>query len=181
MHYHLKLMKLSGLTTVLFLNFACISLLFSPETLFAQQSESDQIQIRVTARVVKTMEMITVRDMQFGQVQPGQEEIYIDPLNDTETGKMIATGTPDAQIRISFLPQRQLNRDNGSGTLMFYYEVAGNDEDDQASAELLQPDNRNLTLNSEGRYYLWIGGRVDVRNALPGNYNGEFTIEVEYI
>ena len=172
----------SGVTaTFITICFALISLHFLPQPGYAQQSGSDQIQISVRATVVKTMEMITVRDMQFGQVQPGQQEIYIDPLSDSETGKMIATGNPDAQIRVSYVPQRQLSRANGSGALTFFYEVAGNDEDDQGSAELLQPDNRNLTMNAEGRYYLWIGGRVDVSNALPGNYNGEFTIEVEYI
>ncbi len=151
---------------------------------FAQATEENQstnYTIGVSARVIETMEMVTIRDMQFGQVQPGQQEISIDPLADSESGKMIALGQSNAQIRVSFVRERTLTHVNGMSTLTFYYEIAGNDEDDQSSAELLQTENRNLNLNSKGEYYFWIGGNINIQNAQPGNYNGEFTIEVEYI
>lgn len=142
---------------------------------------SQEYTIGVSANVIETMEMVTLRDMVFGPVQPGQQEISINPLTDPESGKMVAIGTPEAQIRVSFIQERTLTHVNGTGTLTFYYEIAGNDEDNQSSAELLQAENRNLMLNSEGEYYFWIGGSVNIQNAQPGNYNGEFTIEVEYI
>lgn len=119
--------------------------------------------------------------MDFNSVQPSQQTISIDPLSDTSTGKMIALGNADSQIRVSFVHERTLRHVSGSSTLTFTYEIAGNDEDDQSSAEILQTDNRDLTLNGNGEYYFWIGGQVNVENAKPGNYNGNFTIEVEYI
>lgn len=125
--------------------------------------------------------MVTVRDIQFGPVQPGQEQINIDALQDSETGKMIANGVANANIRVSFVRERILTRTDGFETLTFTYEVSGNDQDDQSSAELLQTDNRNLELNDEGEYFFWIGGQVNIEDAKPGNYNGDFTIEVEYI
>lgn len=149
--------------------------------LHAQGNSSEKYSIRVSARVVKSIEMVTIRDMQFGPVQPGQEQILIDPLLDSETGKMIAIGIPNAKIRVSFVKERVLTHANGNSTLTFTYEIAGNDQDDQSSAELLQTDNRNLILNEEGEYFFWIGGQVNIEDAQPGKYNGDFTIEVEYI
>ena len=154
---------------------------FSAPALYAQESSSDSFSIGVSARVVKSIEMVTLRDMQFGPLQPGQQEILIDPLLDSETGKMIAVGNPNARIRVSFIRERVLSRSNGGGTLIFTYQISGNDEDDQSSAEVLQTDNRDLDLNDEGEYYFWIGGQVNIENARPGNYEGDFTIEVEYI
>lgn len=144
-------------------------------------SSGDSYSIGVSARVVNTVEMITLRDMQFGPVQPGQQKISIDPLQDSETGKMIAIGKPGSRIRVSFVRERVLTSSDGSSSLIFMYEIAGNDRDDQSSAELLQTENRNFDLNSDGEYYFWIGGQVNIQNAKPGRYNGDFTIEVEYI
>lgn len=150
---------------------------------FAQgdSSSGDSFSIGVSARVVNTIEMITLRDMQFGPVQPGQQQISIDPLQDSETGKMIAIGIPGSRIRVSFVRERVLTSSDGSSTLTFIYEIAGNDQDDQSSAELLQTENRNFDLNNEGEYFFWIGGQVNIQDAKPGQYNGDFTIEVEYI
>lgn len=169
--------KTSVITVVTVL---CLWGMTTPE-LLAQETSSDSFSIGVSARVVKSIEMVTIRDMQFGSLQPGQQEILIDPLLDSETGKMIAVGIPNARIRVSFVRERVLTRENGNGTLVFTYEIAGNNEDDQSSAELLQTDNRNLDLNGDGEYYFWIGGQVNIENAQPGKYNGDFTIEVEYI
>jgi len=152
-----------------------------PDVQAQEDSSSDSYSIGVSARVVQSIEMVTMRNMQFGPLQPGQNKILIDPLLDSETGKMIATGNPNARIRVSFLRERILTRTDGTETLTFTYEIAGNDQDDQSSAELLQSDNRNLDLNEEGEYYFWIGGQVNIEDATPGNYNGDFTIEVEYI
>lgn len=152
-----------------------------PDVQAQEDSSSDSYSIGVSARVVKSIEMVTMRNMQFGPVQPGQNQILIDPLLDSETGKMIAIGIKNARIRVSFVRERILTRSDGPETLTFTYEIAGNDQDDQSSAELLQSDNRNLDLNEEGKYYFWIGGQVNIEDAKPGNYNGDFTIEVEYI
>lgn len=149
-------------------------------SIHAKAQQNAEIDISVNAEVIRSLEMNTVRDINFSPVQPSQQQINIDPQTDSNTGKMVAIGDPNAPIRVSFVPKRILTNDNGS-TLVFTYSIAGNTRDDQSTAEILQPDNRNLSLNSDGRYYLWIGGNVAVENAEPGNYNGDFTIEVEYI
>lgn len=169
-------MKLNAFITILAINF-----IFSSLTADLAYAQKGSYSIGVTARVVESLEMVTLRDMSFGPVQPGQQQIVIDPLADSETGKMVAVGIPNSRIRVGFVRERILTSANGNETLTFTYEIAGNNQDDQSSAELLQTDNRNLDLNSEGEYYFWIGGQVDIQDAQPGKYDGDFTIEVEYI
>lgn len=144
-------------------------------------NDSHSVSIDVNARVIESINVTTIRDMHFGDVQPGQKVINISPVNDPTAGKMVATGTPKTRIRVSFLQEWELTNDRGGQSLTFFYRVAGNTSDNQNTAELLQTDNRDLYFNADGEFYFWIGGRVDITNALPGNYEGEFTIEIEYI
>lgn len=149
----------------------------------AQQSDGgrETVNITVSARIVETIELITIRNIQFGDAQPGQNQISISPTGDTRAGKMKATGRANAPIKVSYVRNWQLSRTDGPGKLNFHYEVAGNTKDDQSTAELLQNDNRDLHFNSDGEYYFWIGGQANIQNAQPGNYQGDFTIEIEYI
>ncbi len=125
--------------------------------------------------------MITIQSMRLSQAEANNDIIQINPQNHAYAGKMIAIGTPNSEIRISFLQQRELTQQRGSSTLLFNYRVAGNNTDDQSTAELLSQDNRDFEFNSEGRFYIWIGGNVDISTASPGNYQGEFTLEIDYI
>lgn len=163
--------------------FLLASILVITSFLHLQAQDDDKIsaQINVSAEVIQSIELITVSTMQFGDMQPGQKEIYVNPVNDLNAGHMIAIGTPEAEFRLNYLPERILTQTNGSSSLAFEYEISGSTEDDQASSELLELDNRNIRFNSEGRYYIWVGGRVNLENAAPGNYEGDFTIEIDYI
>lgn len=151
------------------------------QQLFAQQSSSVSAQVNVSANVIQSIELITVNSMTFGNSQPGQVEINVNPVNDVNAGFMIALGTPDAEFRLDYFQERQLSQIEGNGFLTFEYILSGNDIEDQSSSELLQTDNRSIRFNSEGRYYIWVGGRVNLENANPGNYEGDFTIEIDYI
>jgi hypothetical protein len=139
--------------------------------------------VNVSATVIGTsaIELVTVNSIQFGNTQPEDGQIYINPITSLNAGYMIAIGTPEAEFRLNYLPERILNQINGNGSLIFNYEISGNLEEDQATSELLDLDNRNLRFNSEGRFYIWVGGSIDLSNAAPGNYEGDFTIEIDYI
>lgn len=167
---------------IIYTALAIFTFTFLPLQLVAQNgNNSHSVNIDVNARVIESINLTTIRDMRFGDVQPGQEEIDISPANDATAGKMVATGTPESRIRVSFLREWELVNDRGGESLTFFYRVAGNTTDDQGTAEQLQTDNRDLYFNEDGEFYFWIGGRVDITNASPGNYEGEFTIEIEYI
>ncbi|MDZ7807188.1 MAG: DUF4402 domain-containing protein [Gracilimonas sp.] len=144
---------------------------------------SEMTTVNVSATVIGTsaIELITVNSIQFGNTQPQNGQIYINPITSLNAGFMIANGTPDAEFRLNYLPERILTQINGNGSLIFNYEISGNDEEDQATSELLDLENRNLRFNSEGQFYLWVGGGIDLSNAAPGNYEGDFTIEIDYI
>lgn len=157
-------------------------LLFAIAALPGIVSAQDQeISISVSAQVVATIEMVTIQSMDLSKVEAENGMIRIDPISSSNAGKMIAIGSPNAEIRLSFLEQRALTRQQGTETLQFNYRVAGNDQDDQQTAELLNRENRDFSFNARGRFYLWIGGSVDISSANPGNYRGEFTVDIEYI
>lgn len=152
--------------------------------LYAQNDDATGIsaKINVSAEVIQSIELITVNSISFPSLQPGQREIHVNPANSLNAGYMIAIGTPDAEFRLNYLPERVLTQtDGGTATLTFTYEISGNIDEDQATSELLQLGNRNIRFNDEGRYYIWVGGRVNLENAAPGNYEGVFTIEIDYI
>lgn len=151
-----------------------------PDTATAQNSDSD-ISINVSAEVVSTIEIITIQSMQLSGAEAKNDRITINPRNSANAGKMIAIGNPSSEIRISYLKQRELSQVQGAETLIFDYQLAGNTEDDQSTAQLLDRENRDFKFNGDGRFYLWIGGSVDISTASPGNYEGEFTVDIEYI
>ena len=135
----------------------------------------------VTATTDSEVSMITLRDMNIDAQVTRQGMVEVNPLLDAQAGQMRAEGRPNATVRISFLQQRELTRIGGPETLLFVYNISGNNLDDQASSEILELDNREFQLNDEGEFYFWIGGQVDIRNAVQGAYDGEFTIEIEYL
>ena len=94
---------------------------------------------------------------------------------------MLAVGTPDVEFRLDYEPVKTLSRIDGPGSLSFQYEISANDIEDQSSSEVMDLENRSVRFNTEGRYYFWVGGRVNLTNAQPGNYEGDFTIEIDYI
>lgn len=150
---------------------------------YAQSSAENAVSanIQIDASVIPSIELITVNSMTFGNLQPGQREIYINPVSSLNAGFMIAVGMPDSEFRLNYLPERELTQTDGNATLTFTYEISGNTVENQSTSELLEVDNRNIRFNEEGRYYIWVGGRVNLENAEPGNYEGDFTIEIDYI
>ncbi len=166
--------------------FICITVLFLLESpVSAQNGNSNQeseISLNVSARVFPTtVELITIQSMNLAGIEAENDIITINPITSGNAGKMIAIGNANSEINISFIESRELVRNQGNETLTFYYTIAGNTIDDQSTSEILDRDNRELNFNSEGQFYLWIGGSVDISTAAPGSYQGEFTIEIEYI
>lgn len=153
----------------------------SSSALAQNQQESVTATVNISANVIQTIELITVNSMTLGDLQPGQEEVYVNPVNSVNAGFMIAVGIPDVEFRLTYLRERVLTHSSGEGNLTFTYELSGNFEEEQSTSVLLRDDDRNIRFNTEGRYYIWVGGRIDLRNAKPGNYQGDFTIEIDYI
>lgn len=127
------------------------------------------------------LEMLTIRNVRLDKVQPSEGVIYVNPITNSGAGLMKAEGSPEAPIRITFQRQMNLVHETGASSLTFFYEIAGNTRENQSSAELITNSSRGFELNEDGEFFIWIGGRVDITTAISGNYEGEFTVEVEYI
>lgn len=154
--------------------------LFSSE-IKAQTNEPQSISISISAQIAPTIELFTVQTVDFRYEDMEQNILAIDPVLNPSAGKMVARGAPDMEIRINFLQSRELVNNETNHVLFFEYFVAGNELNEQETSELLQPDNRSLSFNADGEFYIWVGGRVDLSTAEPGRYEGEFSIEIEYI
>ncbi len=166
--------------------FILFLLLLIPVMLPAQNQNDTGTSVNITASatvVSNGIEMVTISDMgilQASQLQDG-DEILINPIFDSEAGIMRASGEPNAEIRVSFLSEMEVARREGPGIIFFEYDVSGYPGDNQQASELLDLLEREVRFNEEGIFYFWIGGTIDLSEALPGNYDGEFTIEIEYM
>ena len=165
-------------------NFFFISLFIAGTSMLKAQTSAHQgisAEIRVSAKIMPSIELITVNSIVLGSLQPGQKEVKVHPVNDLNAGYMIAAGSPDAEFRLSYLAEKELLQTEGKGSIIFQYSISGSANEQQSTSELLQNDNRNIRFNSEGRYYIWVGGTINLENAAPGTYEGDFTIEIDYI
>jgi len=162
----------------------CFFLFLYPAISAQPQEDGTSVNITASATVVGNgIDLETISDIgivQASQLQNG-DVIVINPVFDAEAGIMRARGEPGAEIRVSYLSEMEVARREGPGMITFYYEVSGYPGDSQRESELLDLLEREVRFNEEGLFYFWIGGHIDLSEALPGNYDGEFTIEIEYM
>ncbi|MCK9327837.1 MAG: hypothetical protein M0P69_20240 [Bacteroidales bacterium] len=149
--------------------------------IFSQNQSSKTAVISVSATVSQDIQILTVRDIDLAGVEPTGENLYISPILDPTAGMMIASGMPGAAVRMMFFREMELVRIDGPGRLRLTYEVSIFDEDNQRASRLFETLDEELRFNPMGKLYIWVGGSVDLRLANPGFYEGEFTIELEYI
>ena len=143
--------------------------------------QAEEISVQVSARVISSVELLTLKSIQLSGADAIDNVVRIDPVTSPNAGKMVAFGTPNSDIRISYQQTLELTHTQGAETLTFTYQVAGNRQEDQGTAERLDIDNRDFSFNEKGEFFLWIGGTVNISTATPGNYQGEFTLEIDYI
>ncbi len=146
-----------------------------------QSTSGTVISVNVSAAIQSSIELTTISNINFGQVTPGMTELYINPRQDGGAGLMRITGQPDMLIRVSFLERRELINTSGGLPLLFIYDISGAQTEDQFLSERLTAENREISLGPEGEFYFWIGGRLDLTNVSFGQYEGEFTLEIDYI
>ena len=157
-----------------------------PYSLVAQSNENNNgisasVSINATATVVESIEITTISNISLGSVTIGALNIFVNPQSDDGAGKLQITGRPNSMIRVTYIPQRELTRTGGPETLMFDYSLSGNTDDNQVNSQLIDPSRTDFMLGPDGRFFIWIGGQVDIQNAVFGQYEGEFAIEIDYI
>jgi hypothetical protein len=156
-------------------------LVLSAIPLFAQQTTSVSVKAQATVIDKSEIELVTIKSMEIDMGMVHDGKIYVSAQRDANAAVMMVKGRADAKFRIKFSPIVEIVNSTGVGTLLLHYEMYGNQNDNQGASEPIDAAERTLKMGSESKYFFWVGGRIDISNARPGSYDGEFTIEIEYI
>ncbi|HNY02435.1 MAG TPA: hypothetical protein PKG48_07605 [Bacteroidales bacterium] len=145
---------------------------------FVQEIASIRISSNVTSST--QVELLTLQDLYIDESYVENGHISISPVTSSMAGKLLIKGQPQAIIRITFVHQPPLVNLTRKGSLMFSYDISGFSSDNQKASLPLDVLEKTLQLNDHGEYFLWIGGRAEVGDVAPGEYEGELTLEIEY-
>jgi len=164
-----------------FLRYILPILLLLPMLTIRAQERSVSIKASATVVDKTELELVTMKDLDIDASTAVNGKVYISAQRDTKSALMIVKGKVDASFRVTFTPLVEIPNSTGKGSLLIKYEMVGSQTDNQSASEPIDAAERTLKISSEGRYYFWLGGQIDISNARPGKYNGNFTIEIEYI
>ena len=156
----------------------CMLLIFQP-TSHAQFWVS--IQASATVLEATNIQIITIKDMIIDESSAPNGSLNISPITNESAGKILVKGKINALIRLSYLHQQVVENTTGIGTFLLDYVVSGFQSDNQHASQMLDGIEHVPQFNEKGEFYLWVGGWIDLNNARPGNYEGEFIFEIEYI
>lgn len=156
-------------------------------------STSGTTSITVSGTVIQDLSAQNIildieQEVNFVPENDNETVLVVDPVSDPVTfdpafagsGFAVAKGEPGARFTISFPSVIELTHAEEGSVLILEYFVAHSPTDDQQSAERVRQVSEEFVLNSEGEYYFWFGGRVDVSDAVDGEYDGDLFLEVEY-
>ncbi|NQV49653.1 MAG: hypothetical protein HQ507_04115 [Candidatus Marinimicrobia bacterium] len=144
------------------------------------QGTSSSVSVKVTANVVQFIEMITLADIDVGTVIPSEDMLRLDPRTDQGAGIILVQGYADASIQISYSAQVEMVNLSTQTPLTVNYSVSGNGENLQSASTLFTSNPETVALNDKGEYYLYIGCAFSLLDLVPGTYDGDFVIEVDY-
>jgi len=149
--------------------------------LHAQKTTSVTIKAQATVIDKAEIELITIKALDIDAGMAVNGIINVSAKRDGQAGVMMVKGRPDANFRISFAPVIEIQNSTGKGSLSLKYELCGYSSDNQGASEPIDAAERTLKINSDGKFYFWLGGLIDISKARPGKYEGEFTLEIEYL
>ena len=138
------------------------------------------VELHVSATVVDQIEVITLADIDAGTILSGDAEKVISPILDGGAGILRLEGQRNSSIQISYSKQVTMTNLLTSDPLMMNYMLSGGVDDNQTVSEIFTSNPANVTLNAEGVYFIWVGCRFSTSGLVPGQYDGDFLIEVDY-
>jgi len=158
-------------------------LLMAVKGVNAQIPGGSSISINVSATVVSDspIELLTLSNMIVQAEIIDNQNIYISSISNPNAGLMQVKGKPGSKARVTYILNEVLSQADGNSSITIKYEMSGHPERVQRAAKLMDTGEVLLEFGTDGLYYLWVGGRVNVSKAIPGKYTGQFTIEIEYL
>ncbi len=161
----------------LFICFCCTVLSMQAQ----KKSSSVSIETKATVIDKSEIELVTIKDMDIDISKATNGFIYISAKQDPAAAIMMVKGKENAKFRVSFLSNVEVRNRTGSGSMKVFFELRGYKTENQSASEPIDAVERILTMGEDGKYFFWIGGKLDISKARQGVYDGEFTIEIEYI
>jgi len=149
----------------------------------AQVTPDPTIVINVSATLISDtpIVMTTLNNMVVAGAPDEKQEIYVSPITSPNAGLLLAKGRPGSQARMTYIISEVLSEQEHMGSISMKYEMSGNAKRIQRTSQLIDTGEAVLNFDEDGLYYLWVGGHIDVSKAVSGKYNGQFTIQIEYI
>jgi hypothetical protein len=137
--------------------------------------------ITASATVLGNVDLIVMKDLEFEINSLLSTELNVNPQNNPYSGEIKIVGNPNGLVRVTYERQSILRHESGVSQLYFTYNLSGGPSVVQSESNLLTQNNQ-IRLSDQGVYYLWVGGRLTgIENIIPGNYDMQLTLELEYI
>ncbi len=137
--------------------------------------------ITASATVLGNVDLIVMKDMEFEITSISSTELIVNPQSNPYSGEIKIVGNPNGLVRVTYERQAILRHESGVSQLYFTYNFSGGPSVVQSESNLLTQNNQ-IRLSDQGVYYLWVGGRLTgLENIIPGNYDMQLTLELEYI
>lgn len=149
---------------------------------FGQNSTTDQtnVSVSISATVMDQIQMITLSDIDVGTVIPSEGILRLDPRQDQGAGLVKVLGRKNSSVQITYSNQVEMSNIASNTTLLVNYSLGGYRENDQTASEVYTTNPVAVNLNGEGEYFLWIGCSFSLKDLVPGQYDGDFVLEVDY-
>lgn len=154
----------------------------------------DSATITITGEVIQQLgaQNITLEiknEVNFVLDDHEKQSIIVDPITTPPTydpefsgsGYIVAKGEPYASFRLSFSQNIILRNPEDGNLVTVEYLISSNDFDEQASSSYVKEITPEFTLNENGEFHFWIGGRISLTDLTEGLYEGEFLLDLEYL
>lgn len=154
-------------------------LLLALSSRLAAQGASS-VEINVSARIQDYIEMVTLADIDVGTIVPSEEILRLDPRTNSGAGIIMIQGQKDKSVLVNYSKVVEMVHSNSNSVLPVTYEVSGSVENQPSTSVLFTTNPESIELNEKGEYYLFIGCSFNLNLVKPGQYDGDFVIEVDY-
>ncbi len=138
------------------------------------------VDVNISANVIDQIEVITIADIDAGEIIPGPGEKVISPITDSGAGVLRIEGQRNSTVQVLYSKVVTMTNINATQPLIMNYQLSGGQESNQAESNIFQSNPATITLNEEGVYNIWVGCRFKLEGLVSGQYDGDFIIEVEY-
>ncbi|NQV30686.1 MAG: hypothetical protein HQ508_07355 [Candidatus Marinimicrobia bacterium] len=148
--------------------------------LIGQDDQGSSFDLNISAMVVDQIEVITLADIDAGIILPGQSEKIISPITDSGAGILRLEGQGGSSIQISYSQQITMTNLLTDTPLLMNYMISGGPENNQSASVIFTSNPATVALNPDGVYFIWVGCSFSLEGLVPGQYDGDFIVEVDY-